>query len=231
MRVSTIGFVPDQTRPRKQLAHLISEALGETVTYMGAPSFAYRIGGASLDRNWELNTTELDKQQVGAIITTTQDAGYTIRSSDAEDGVGLSLAFPTTGWEETTAGKLEALLAAKSPLITKALGILEAPMQVDEEAGRVVFAWFATTPNPEVIEAAACLIERMIAYAKSATRINPTPTTAVNEKYAMRCWLLRLGMIGPETKPARQVLLRRLDGNAAWKTPPEKHVENSDVNL
>lgn len=220
MRVSTIGFVPDQTRPRKQLAHLISEALGETVTYMGAPSFAYRIGGASLDRDWQLDTTSLNPGQIKAITAATRDAGFVVESGNVSGTVGLSLAFPTTGWEETTAGKLEALLAAKSPLITKALDISQAPMQVDEEAGRVVFAWFTTTPDPEVVEAVSHLIERMIAYAKTATRINPTPTTAVNEKYAMRCWLLRLGMIGNDTKQARRTLMRNLDGNSAWKTPP-----------
>lgn len=221
MRVSTIGFVPDQTRPRKQLAHLISEALGETVTYMGAPSFAYRIGGASLDRDWHLDATSLNPGQIKAITAATRDAGFVVESGDMSGTVGLSLAFPTTGWDETTAGKLQALLAAKSPLITKALGIPEVPMQVDEE-GRVVFAWFTTTPSPDVVEAAAVLVEHMIAYAKTATRISPTARTPANEKYAMRCWLLRLGMIGDDTKSARRTLIRRLDGNAAWKTPPEK---------
>lgn len=39
-------------------------------------------------------------------------------------------------------------------------------------------------------------------------------------KYAMRCWLLRLGMIGDSYKHVRRVLLTNLEGNAAWKTTP-----------
>ena len=39
-----------------------------------------------------------------------------------------------------------------------------------------------------------------------------------NEKYAMRCFLLRLGFIGEEYKKARAILLRNLDGNSAFRS-------------
>lgn len=38
-----------------------------------------------------------------------------------------------------------------------------------------------------------------------------------NDKYTMRCWLLRLGLIGDEFKTARLHLLANLKGNAAWR--------------
>lgn len=38
-----------------------------------------------------------------------------------------------------------------------------------------------------------------------------------NEKYAFRCFLLRLGFIGQEYKTTRKVLMKNLEGNAAWK--------------
>lgn len=41
----------------------------------------------------------------------------------------------------------------------------------------------------------------------------------VNEKYAFRVWLLRLGMIGDSYKTSRKTLLSRLDGNSAFKAP------------
>jgi hypothetical protein len=40
-----------------------------------------------------------------------------------------------------------------------------------------------------------------------------------NECYAMRCFLLKLGFIGPEYKTERRVLLSRMSGNAAFRTP------------
>lgn len=43
------------------------------------------------------------------------------------------------------------------------------------------------------------------------------PQQTENEKYAFRCWLLRLGFIGDEFKTAREILLRNLEGNCAWR--------------
>ena len=42
-----------------------------------------------------------------------------------------------------------------------------------------------------------------------------------NEKYAFRCFLLRLGFIGSEYKEARKILLKNLSGNAAFRTARE----------
>lgn len=39
-----------------------------------------------------------------------------------------------------------------------------------------------------------------------------------NEKYAFRCFLLKLGFIGDEYKTTRKILLQNLSGNGAWKT-------------
>ena len=42
---------------------------------------------------------------------------------------------------------------------------------------------------------------------------------AENEKYAMRCFLLKLGFISEVYKTERKILLSRLNGNAAFRTP------------
>jgi len=39
-----------------------------------------------------------------------------------------------------------------------------------------------------------------------------------NDKYTMRCFLLKLGFVGEAFKTERKVLLARLDGNAAFRT-------------
>ena len=43
------------------------------------------------------------------------------------------------------------------------------------------------------------------------------PVVTDNEKYTFRCWLLRLGLIGDEFKTARLHLMKRLEGNSAWR--------------
>ena len=46
---------------------------------------------------------------------------------------------------------------------------------------------------------------------------SPKPQQTENEKYAFRCWLLRLGFIGEEFETAREILLRNMSGSAAWR--------------
>lgn len=69
---------------------------------------------------------------------------------------------------------------------------------------------------------------------RNQKRINATEKEVDNEKYAFRCFLLRLGFIGNEYKAERKILLRNLSGSSAFKTPkPEKtyRVELDDDNF
>jgi len=53
--------------------------------------------------------------------------------------------------------------------------------------------------------------------AKSVKTASPKPQQTDNPKYAMRTWLLRLGFIGEEFATARDLLTRRLAGDAAFR--------------
>lgn len=53
--------------------------------------------------------------------------------------------------------------------------------------------------------------------AKEVKTASPKPQQTDNPKYAMRTWLLRLGMIGKEFATARDVLTRNLAGDAAFR--------------
>ncbi len=53
--------------------------------------------------------------------------------------------------------------------------------------------------------------------AKTVRTASPKPQQTENPKYAMRTWLLRLGFIGEEFATARDILTRRLDGDAAFR--------------
>lgn len=211
--MTRIPFSPNK-RGRKKLADTIAAHLGVNPVYAGTPSFDYLIGQARLDRDWVLHLPEdIDTDALTEMVIT---AGFAPKGEE----YGLTLAFPTTGWDEATAAKIDALLASKGALIAKALGIPATPMNLNAVEETVEFAWFEQLPDAEVIEAASVLLQLMIEHAKTATRISPKPPAPGNDKYAMRCWLLRLGMIGEGYKNARRVLLANLEGNAAWKTAP-----------
>jgi hypothetical protein len=52
---------------------------------------------------------------------------------------------------------------------------------------------------------------------KNATRVTATEKAVDNEKYAFRCFLLRLGFIGSEYKAERKLLLKNLSGSSAYR--------------
>ena len=54
--------------------------------------------------------------------------------------------------------------------------------------------------------------------AKEVKYASPKPQQHENPKYAMRTWLLRMGFIGDEFKTAREVLTKKLSGDAAFRT-------------
>ena len=215
--MSTLKFTK-QRKGRKQLAAFLATQLRATVAYLGTPTFAYQIGEAMLDRDWLLHLP--DDTDTAGLVEAAAQAGFPADAPVAEE-LGLTLVFPTTDWNEATAGKVEATLAAKGGLIATALQIPATPIHLDEQAGKAEFDWFDEVPDREVVEAATVLIARIFEHAKVAMRVSAKPAeTGGNDKYAMRCWLLRLGMIGDSYKNVRRALLANLEGNAAWKTPP-----------
>ena len=64
---------------------------------------------------------------------------------------------------------------------------------------------------------------------KEQKRINSTEKKVSNEKYAFRCFLLRLGFIGEEYKTDRRILLKNLTGSSAFKNGAKKEVLSDEI--
>lgn len=67
------------------------------------------------------------------------------------------------------------------------------------------------------IKTAIQLCCAMVAFAKTSKHTLYRPVQNENEKFAMRTWLIRMGMSGDEFKTARHHLTKKLTGNAAWR--------------
>lgn len=106
------------------------------------------------------------------------------------------------------------LLQGKESLIKKALDIALIPVIVKEDV--VEFPWFRSTGDDEV-KAYTHFISALCKLSIDAKRVSMTEKPVENEKYAFRCFLLRLGFIGAEYKEERKILLRNLSGSAAFK--------------
>ena len=82
---------------------------------------------------------------------------------------------------------------------------------------KVTFTGFPTAPDHEHLTAFAQLAVLMNQQAISQKRIQAKDVNDENEKYALRTWLLRLGM----NKETRKILMENLSGHAAFRTDEE----------
>ena len=86
------------------------------------------------------------------------------------------------------------------------------------ESDRLVFTGFPVTANPEEIQVFMQLAGAMNMQAIEQNRIQSKDVDDSNEKYAMRTWLIRIGMKGADFKKARTLLMERLSGHTAFRT-------------
>lgn len=96
-------------------------------------------------------------------------------------------------------------------------------LEIEQTEKAVEFPWF-TVEQDEDSDAYCTFISMLCAFAKNQKRINNKPETTDNPKYTMRCYLIRMGMVGAEYKSVRKVILRNLEGSAAFRK-----VENNDA--
>ena len=61
--------------------------------------------------------------------------------------------------------------------------------------------------------------------ARNQTRVIARNKEYDNDRYAFRCFLLRLGYIGDTYKADRKILLKRLSGSSAFKSGTKKIVD------
>lgn len=214
---------------RKALVTAISEILGAKAKYMGMPTAAYDFGGLIVDKTGTLEFEEnIFPKDIETLLQKLAERGFTAENSDdleqteevseepeetpQSESVGLTIAVPL---EKVKVGNLTNLLEAKGELIKKALGADDIRIEVDEE--KVSFPWFSELPDADNCTAYQNFIAALCKMSKEQKRINSTEKEVTNEKYAFRCFLLRLGFIGAEYKADRKILLKNLEGSAAFK--------------
>jgi len=207
---------------RKKLV-TTTAALTETAAkYLGAPTFAYQIGPYNIDKNGTMTIAEgTAASDVDYLIERLYEEGFTAETSVEETYICISM--PSSLFTDTALENLDAIIAAKGELIKKALGITALPIL--REDGKVCFPWFSGDASPEEIRAYDNFICKLCEMARTQKRITAKEKEVDNEKYAFRCFLLRLGFIGAEFKTDRKILLRNLSGSSAFKGGQQKEVQ------
>ncbi len=90
------------------------------------------------------------------------------------------------------------------------------------DTDRLTFSTLPETSDIAALRAFTTLCAMMNKQAITQQRIQAKEISEENEKYAMRIWLLRLGMNGPEYKEERRILMERLSGHSAFRTEDDK---------
>ena len=227
-----LHFKPND-KNRKQMVAAIEQVLGIKSKYLRVPTCAYEIGGYTVSKDGSLTIPEdADLAESSRVIDACVMAGFepeeweqngteektTKPSAEAPETAdsGLTVAMPRDTFTDEQLANLRKLTESKANLIRKALKTDELPILDDGQT--VSFPWIPYEPSAEECRAVACLIDAMCKLAREATRVTAKEKEYDNDKYAFRCFLLRLGMIGDEYKQIRKTLLKELTGSSAFKS-------------
>ena len=171
------------------------------------------------DRNGTITFDDrADSEEIENLIERLASMGFEADAGAEQPSAhdGLTIQMPADSFTPEALNNLHSLIAAKGRLIRKALGVDLLPVQV--EADTVSFPWFSGETTAEEVKAYTHLITALCDMARNQKRITAKDKDTDNDKYAFRCFLLRLGFIGAEYKEERKILLRNLTGSSAFKS-------------
>lgn len=133
----------------------------------------------------------------------------------------VTIKMPREDITDEDLDKLRRIIQSKHTLLQKALGATE-KLTIGETDDAISFAWIPAGADADQCQATTHLVEKLCHMAKTVKRVMATEHAVTNEKYSFRCFLLRLGFIGPQYKVDRKVLLHNFTGSAAFKNGKAK---------
>ena len=241
---------------RKEMVKVISGIVGMKAVYMKMPTCAYAISNFTVSKEGTLVWDErTDSGTVEKVLAGLAQAGFTAEleetaeaqaepqdsaeetaeaqmepeapTEEPQEGIGLTVSLPRESFTDAALENLHRLVDAKAALIKKALAVESLPVEADEE--KVSFPWFADGQDGDAAKAYTHFITALCDMARKQKRVTAKERPADNEKYAFRCFLLRLGFIGEEYKGERKVLLKNLSGNGSFKSGARKGAADDGV--
>ena len=218
---------------RKELVKVIADTTGAKAEYKFMPTCNYEIDYFTVTKDGTLLFDDrADSEEVERVLEAIAAAGFECEPQDcgeqpsreetkeaaesadtAPQGepVGLTVEVPLDG---PAVGNLTKLLEAKGRLIRRALSLDS--LQIEVTDNTVKFPWFADCGADEC-KAYTHFVSALCKLAANAKRVTAKEKETDNDKYAFRCFLLRLGFIGSEYKEERKILLRNLTGSSAFR--------------
>ncbi len=160
------------------------------------------------------DTAEItETEEVSEESETTAD---TATQPDTEKTVDrFSISMQRDFFDEALFAKLDRLIESKSELFKMAFKTDD--LSYEKTDDRVTFAWFPWAKIADEGIAYSTFIDLLTKHLKEQKRVNASKTQTDNPKFAMRVFLIRLGMVGETYKTCRKILLRNLEGSSAFR--------------
>lgn len=201
---------------RKELVKAVSEIIGAPAEYQYMPTCAYKIGEdytITKEGNLEISDST-DSKEKEHLLSELESRGFDVpMAEETDEENSLTVEMPLELVDDSTVDRLRKIVENKGELFKAAFKTDSLEINLTEKT--VEFPWFIIEQDSDA-DAYCTFISLLCEFAKNQSRINNKPDTTDNPKYTMRCYLLRLGMIGADYKAARKVILRNLDGSAAY---------------
>ena len=208
-----------ESKQRPKLAQEIGNILGTAPHYERVQSCAYDIAGYRLDKEGVLHIPEGAEETAKDLIMQLRERGFQDDAEITEEVPvqqdKLTIVIPRESITDMALENLQKIIANKQILFQRAFRTDSTEIEITDE--KINFTWFLYTVDGDEIAAYTQFISRLCDMARDAKRVSSKPTETDNDKYAFRCFLLRLGFIGKEYKTARKILLRNLTGNSAFR--------------
>lgn len=286
-------------KERKALAEALSEITFSEAAYAGAPTFAYRVGDYTVDKNGVIfYPPTLAQEAVALVVEKLKERGFTPEGeaqadlpeedapaeipaetpdvapeaaalaqpeaeameaaegaktpdtaeedeaasadpdestdtqkdtpavAEAEDNK-LTVSIPRKTLTDDTLERLKLIVSNKEVLFKRAVIADALPIEVTEE--EIAFPWFTLTGLDGEAAAYAQFITALCQMASEQTRILDKPYDGDNDRFAMRIFMVRLGMKGTEFALARKLMMKHLTGNSGWRygAPPKGKAETA----
>ena len=153
------------------------------------------------------------------------EGGTEVTTDSDEDETRLTISVPRSKVPDDVLIRLQAIVLNKKVLFQRALQIESLPIEVTDDA--VSFPWFTLTGMDGEAEAYAQFITHLVKMADEQSRVLDKPYDGDNDKFAMRIFMVRMGMKGVQFALARKLMMQHLTGNSGWRfgAPPKKPEE------
>ena len=231
---------------RKELVKVLGEHYGVKPNYLGAPTFAYEIIAAEgltfiVDREGKIKNLEGAEFELERLLHGPEEivaeevlSNELYLPMDGHTGVTLRNLVNMLSSKQ---GLIKRAIGIKTDIVTaefveginnvKLVTIEDFEVSVRdigiEKIPGIRFNFLNKTLNfnflntLEDTETAIQFAKALNNGAKKLKQSSPKPTETDNERFTFRTYLVRLGFIGPGYKKSREVLLKDLKGNGAFR--------------